>query len=261
MRKVFVATGTAFVLLGAAPALALQAGAPGAAPTENGHWGSNGWQADAAASSAATPAAAALPAQQVAPSPMRPMAPSPAPAIAPPPPMSMAGRNSWGNLDSDYYRPLHPGQRLKGHWLDDRYTVNDWQQWGLGRPGPGMRWVRYHDVALLIDARGHIIDQSDPLDWDVPHTRTGPDGAYAAGGPAPFGPPQLPHVPTITTTRTGPDTVVTVREVMPVVDYAAYPGAFVTITPGTITTTTTTVCETAYRPIRHARGHSKLLWR
>ena len=56
------------------------------------------------------------------------------------------------------YSRLRPGQRLRPEFLGSRYTIQIPAKLGLSAPGPGRRWIRYGDDAVLIaDRDGRVI--------------------------------------------------------------------------------------------------------
>ena len=84
-----------------------------------------------------------------------------------------SGGGAWFGGWGRYYRPTR-GYRLSAFWLSPTYFVSNWGSYGLAAPGPGYRWVRYYDDAVLIDGRGNIMDARYGVDW-------GPGGAAGAG--------------------------------------------------------------------------------
>jgi len=86
----------------------------------------------------------------------------------------------WGGANapggwSAYRRPVR-GYALPRYWVSPRFTINDWQAYGLRQPASGYNWVRYYDDAVLIDSRGSVFDSRSGLDWDRF------DGGYADAG-------------------------------------------------------------------------------
>lgn len=51
------------------------------------------------------------------------------------------------------YRQVTTGYRLRPGFYGDRYVVNDYGRYNLGRPAMNQRWVRYGNDLLLINAR------------------------------------------------------------------------------------------------------------
>lgn len=102
-------------------------------------------------------------------------------------------RQTWdGGRGPDFaYRR---GGRLPPIFVSPSYVVPDWDAYRLAPPGPGRRWVRYYDDAVLIDGRGYIVDAVPAIGWDD----RGPALAYdrhwrddgMAGHP---GRPQIDH--------------------------------------------------------------------
>jgi hypothetical protein len=131
-------------------------------------------------------------------------------------------------------------------------VIRDPGRWGLGRPGPGLRWIRYYDDAVMVDPGGHVVTERGPILWDRPRMAMLPP-ARPPMRPC-VGPVLYPHTETY---RTGPHTIVTTR-VEPVAPPAAYGmpyggGTVVGVTPGTVTTTTVTTEHTDYRAVPVAR--------
>ena len=244
MRKAVLAGVAAVSLAGAA--IAAPSGAPQDEAMQAGGWGPGGWQGGG-----------------YGPGPMDGSAMAPAPMMGPapmmPPPPMMRGDD----------KPVRPGQKLKGRWRDPSLTVSDWQAWGLGAPGQGMRWIRYYDDAVLVDADDRVVTARGGIPWDAP--RQGGYGYHAGygddhggmGGPGWHHPPIAPGR---TTYRAGPDTVVTTQVIAPppivygggyAPGYGAgygygYAGAGTTVivTPGVVTTTTTTTTERVWHKVR-----------
>ncbi len=232
-------------LIGLAPGVAWAAadtppGASAGAPAQPGSWGRGGWQDGGA-----------------------PIPGAPDQAYASPSPRE--------RHHGDYHRVTR-GAQLPETWRDPAYTVRDWHGWGFAQPGPGMRWVRYYDDAVLIDGEGRVVDTRYDVGWergdrDAHAYAGGPDG-YGYGYPVP--PPGYGYpAPGVTTYRSGPSTTVTTSVVQapPPVIYSApgygygggyaaggyygAAGSIITVTPGiaVTTTTTTTDYETVYRSV------------
>lgn len=252
MRQAAMAIGAAALLV-AAPAPA-QTGARAGTPMQPGAWGPQGWQAGGAMPAYPAPAGATPYATPVAATTFPPGA---TPGHAVPPSASatrmLARPSGYGSTSphatsADAYRrrPLERGQKLRGAWKSPIYTVHDWRRYGLPAPGPGMRWSRYHDDAVLVDSRDRVVDARGNLDWNGP-TR----GPLATLPLRPVDP-----APTVrrSVERVGDEIVTTetwTEAVPPAVDLAAYgPGA--RFTPGTRTTVTTTT-ETVSPRGRSAR--------
>jgi Ni/Co efflux regulator RcnB len=51
------------------------------------------------------------------------------------------------------YRPVTVGYQLRPGFWGNRYVVNDYGRWNLGRPGINQRWVRYGDDLVLVNIR------------------------------------------------------------------------------------------------------------
>jgi Ni/Co efflux regulator RcnB len=260
MRHIGILAGAALVALMPTMASA-QTGAPAGAPMQAGGWGQGGWQPGG----------------------------NGAPGYAP---QGYAPHGDWqqdrGRHGHGDYRRLERGKRLPHAYLDPSYTVSDWNDWGFAPPGPGMRWVRYYDDGLLIDADGRIVNACYGVAWDRGPMR-GPRGGFVGGpggfpgGPGgghPGGPGFGYPAPGVSTYRAGPNTTVTTTVVQappplivggPALGYAGYGGyagggTVISVTPGVAVTTTTTSTdyETVYksvavrqkvwrRPIRHYR--------
>jgi len=254
MRHLGILAGAALAVL--VPAMAsAQMGAPAGAPMQPGSWSQGGWQAGGTAAPTYEPGA---------------------PGYARGYAQDYAGHDRMNERHGDY-RHLARGKRLPGGYMDSRYTVSDWNDWGFAPPDPGLRWVRYYDDGLLVDDRGRIVDARYGVDWNRRAFHgprgfgPGPVGGYGPGpvGGGYAGGPGYPP-PGVTTFRAGPNTVVTTAVVQappPVIVGGYYGGAsVVAVTPGiaVTTTTTTTDYETVYksvavrqrawrRPIRHVR--------
>lgn len=254
MRHIGILAGAALIAL--TPTIAsAQMGAPAGAPMQAGSWGQGGWQPG-------TDAAGYAPQRGVAP------------------------RGDWQQTRAMHghgdYRRLERGKRLPHAYLDPSYTVSDWSDWGFAPPGPGMRWVRYYDDGLLIDADGRIVDACYGVAWERGPMR-GPRGGFA-GGPgrfpgAPGGPGIYPGgpgypAPGVSTYRAGPNTTVTTTVVQapppvivggPAVGYAGGYGGYVgggtviSVTPGVAVTTTTT--STDYETIYKSVAVRQKMWR
>ena len=97
-------------------------------------------------------------------------------------------RQTWdgGRGDAFAYRR---GGRLPAIFVSPRYAVPDWEGYRLAPPGPGRRWVRYYDDAVLIDGRGRVVDAVPAVGWDDDYRgrpwRDGPwrDRPWRGGGP------------------------------------------------------------------------------
>jgi len=92
----------------------------------------------------------------------------------------------WGGANapggwSAYRRPVR-GYALPRYWVAPRFTINDWQGYGLRQPAYGYNWVRYYDDAVLIDSRGSVFDSVSGLDWDGYGDAGHRDGGYATDG-------------------------------------------------------------------------------
>jgi len=76
----------------------------------------------------------------------------------------------WGGANApggwDAYRRPYRGYALPIYWIAPRFSVLDWQSYGLSRPENGLRWVRYYDDAVLVDARGSVYDTRSDIRWD-----------------------------------------------------------------------------------------------
>lgn len=93
--------------------------------------------------------------------------PPPGPPV---PPRTMAEGHWWGGNNAPggwaaYRRPVR-GERLTGYWVAPRFAVNDWNRYGFAAPARGDRWSRYYDDAVLIDARGQVLDTVSGVDWN-----------------------------------------------------------------------------------------------
>lgn len=234
MRNAVLAGGMAALMAAAAPVAAQQVGAPPPAPAQPGAWGPNGWQAGAAApmptAYATAPALAAAPAYPPPP------AYAPPAAYAPPVPPSV-------------YDRIEPGRKVKGPALGN--TVYDFAGWGLPQPPAGMRWIRYYDDAVLIDARDRAVDVRS-----VPWNAARPQPQPALARPAPYPAPRPSRAPGTYVERHG-DTVVTTQVVAPPAAIGAMYGGYgqvVAVQPGTITTTTRTYWVSEGRPSRARRS-------
>lgn len=94
------------------------------------------------------------------------------------------GPGWWGGS----YQPPMPGYILPSFWLSPDYIVPDWAGYGFQDPGPGRRWVRYYDDALLVDDRGMIYDSIPDVHWG--RYNQGPVPVYVGGAsdaPARYG--------------------------------------------------------------------------
>lgn len=222
-----VAAALAAVFGGAGAAHAQLAGAPAAQPVQPGAWGPQGWQYGAAA----------------------PVQPAPPPVMAAAPVQATPA-------PSRLYTRIEPGRRLKGAAAAPANTVADPQGWGLPQPPAGTRWVRYYDDAVLLDGGDRVVDVRG-VPWDMPRTAPAPVPAplYVTAPPRP---PVPVRAPGTYTTRRG-DTVVT-TQVMPapaaVGSYGPY-GQVVSVTPGTITTTTRTTWVRDAAPSRNRRARRR----
>lgn len=87
------------------------------------------------------------------------------------------GPGWWGGA----YRPPMRGYIVPSFWLTPAYVVSDWDVYGFAQPGPGRRWVRYYDDALLVDGRGMIYDSVQGVPWGR-YTR-GPVPQYVGDEP------------------------------------------------------------------------------
>lgn len=76
----------------------------------------------------------------------------------------------WGGANApggwDAYRRPYRGYALPAYWTAPRFSVADWQRYGLWQPGDGRHWVRYYDDAVLVDTRGSVYDIRSDVDWD-----------------------------------------------------------------------------------------------
>ena len=76
----------------------------------------------------------------------------------------------WGGVNAPggwtaYRRPAR-GYVLPSYWISPRFTVSNWNGYGLTQPTNGYRWIRYYDDAVLIDGRGSVYDVAEGVDWD-----------------------------------------------------------------------------------------------
>lgn len=83
---------------------------------------------------------------------------------------TMAEGHWWGGNNAPggwaaYRQPVR-GERLTGYWVAPRFAVNDWNRYGFAAPARGDRWSRYYDDAVLIDARGQVLDSVGGVDWN-----------------------------------------------------------------------------------------------
>jgi Ni/Co efflux regulator RcnB len=76
------------------------------------------------------------------------------------------------------YRRVGRGFVVPTYLRDPAYFVTDWRGYGLAKPAANLRWVRYYDDALLIDATGRVQDTRYDVDWN----RNGGTTTYADGG-------------------------------------------------------------------------------
>jgi Ni/Co efflux regulator RcnB len=251
MRKAVLAGVAAVWVAGAA--VAAPTGAPQDETMQAGGWTPGGWQSGAPTGQPGAP--------------MGEPGAMPPPAMVPPAPMGSPPMAMHGD-----YRPVHPGQHLKGQWRDPSLTVTDWQAWGLGQPGAGMRWIRYYDDAVLVDADDRVVTARGGIAWDAPRRGYGYHGGMGPGWHHP------PFRPGITTYRAGPNTTVTTQVIAPppivygggyAPGYGAgygydggYAGGYgyagggstVIVSPGVVTTTTTTTTERMWHKVRVRRG-------
>ncbi len=212
MRHIGKLAGAAFFVLTPIAAFA-QTGAAAGAPMQPGSWGQGGWQAG-------TPGVVYAPAQQAYVQ------------------QAYSQPGSWQRaptVQARDYRRLDRGKRVPRAYLDPAYTVSDWNDWGFATPASGLRWIRYYDDGLLIDADGRVVDARYGIDWNRGRAN-GPRMAYA-GGAIPYagyagypaagapiygyagGATVVGSTPGVTTYRVGPDTTVTtsVVQVPPVI--------------------------------------------
>lgn len=161
--------GTAAVtLLGVLATAAAAAGPPGTSsgtsPTAGrtqapGRWGPDGYRSGPVGQ---VPATSVPPVRQApgrdfaaaaAPVPMR----GPAPGDGHgPPPRGYAGR----------YATPYRGWTVPPTFVGPDLQVADFAAWGLSPPGPGLRWIRYYDDAVLIDGRGRVQDVRYAFGWN-----------------------------------------------------------------------------------------------
>lgn len=228
----------AALVTGSAAQAGGQTGATAGVPLQPGAWGAGGWRTDAATTMppAAQPAPPASPPAATPPGPAATYAPAsyPSPDRAP----------VYPPLRGDY-KPIRVGKTLPDGYADPIYTVVDWPAYGLERPYPGTRWIRYFDDAVLADARGRAVYVRYRVAWNTSRRVGTP--AHAASG-------YTPPVASTRTVRTGPNTTVTTQVIPPPHGY--YPGGYgpdygwgpgVTVTPSIVTTTTTTSYQPAPR--------------
>ena len=76
----------------------------------------------------------------------------------------------WGGVNAPggwtaYRRPAR-GYVVPSYWISPRFTVSNWNGYGLSQPTNGYRWIRYYDDAVLIDGRGSVYDVAEGVDWD-----------------------------------------------------------------------------------------------
>ncbi|WP_298090402.1 RcnB family protein [uncultured Sphingomonas sp.] len=104
---------------------------------------------------------------------------------------SMVDGRWWGGANAPggwnaYRRPVR-GVALPPYWVSPRFTVSDWNSYGLGEPARGRRWARYYDDAVLIDDRGTVYDTVGDIDWTGARRRdefVRDDRRYAERAPA-----------------------------------------------------------------------------
>ncbi|MDB5689805.1 MAG: hypothetical protein JWL91_1681 [Sphingomonas bacterium] len=137
----------------------------GLTPPRGSNWGPEGYRGDILYPVTPAPLAAAA-------------------AAAPPPGNFYAddvvtARDGWddrgpGNADTSArgYLRVGRGSVVPGYLRTSTYFVTDWRGYGLAQPGYGLRWVRYYDDALLIDANGRVQDTRYDVDWNRDGVRT-----------------------------------------------------------------------------------------
>ena len=112
----------------------------------------------------------------------------PAPRAPQPPGQPSGVGGHWhGGIDAPggvgAYRPPYRGYRVPGYWVSPRFTVTDWNRYGLPQPLGGYHWARYYDDAVMIDHGGQVYDYRSGLDWDGvydgPRRSSGVGGAVA----------------------------------------------------------------------------------
>lgn len=98
---------------------------------------------------------------------------------------SKIGGHWWGGVNApggwNAYRRPHRGWVVPNYWISPRFYISDWQGYGLSQPPYGYNWLRYYDDAVLIDARGRVIDAAPAIGWDDDYGD--PGFAHGADGP------------------------------------------------------------------------------
>ncbi|WP_243457199.1 RcnB family protein [Parasphingorhabdus cellanae] len=77
-----------------------------------------------------------------------------------------------------YQRP-HRGFRLPRTFIQPRFFIANYGNYGLRQPSAGYGWSRYYNDAVLTDRRGVVYDSVNNLDWD--RYNHGYNDGYRAG--------------------------------------------------------------------------------
>ncbi|WP_245841607.1 RcnB family protein [Sphingomonas lenta] len=85
------------------------------------------------------------------------------------------------------YRRLARGQFVPPAYNTPQHYVFDWASYGLPQPPVGYNWVRYHDDAVLIDARGTVFDVQSGVNWTYAQDQYYADAAPYPPAPYPQG--------------------------------------------------------------------------
>ncbi|MCW3836344.1 RcnB family protein [Sphingomonas canadensis] len=80
------------------------------------------------------------------------------------------------------YRRPSRGWTLPGYWMTSNFRIPDYYSFGLSAPAAGMFWVRYYDDAVLVDARGRVMDWSGGIAWGDAGAWDGGWGGGAVAG-------------------------------------------------------------------------------
>ncbi|MEP7349175.1 MAG: RcnB family protein [Sphingorhabdus sp.] len=93
-----------------------------------------------------------------------------------PPMMNRPRPGFHGIPPHDVYRRPFLGFFVPRYWIQPRFYLYNFRNYGLSAPSYGYNWSRYYDDAVLMDSRGYVQDYRSDIDWGAGYAPQ--DGGY-----------------------------------------------------------------------------------